>query len=95
MTKKTQRMRPPTAESSRQANEARRHREVLGRLDSLRFNTRLLAVATLAAASMPPKMTGDAERRIALMKLYLDEAEAALRAYLQGDVDDDDDDETS
>ena len=42
MTKKTQRMRPPTAESSRQADEYRRHREVIEQLDRIDHSTHIL-----------------------------------------------------
>ena len=81
MTKKTQRMRPPTAESSRQADEYRRHREVIERLDRIDYSTRFLAVAALAAASMPQRMPMRADERIAVMKRCMTEAWAALEQY--------------
>ena len=78
---KTKRMRPPTAESSRQADEYRRHRETIERLDRIDHSTHILTVATLAAAAMPQTMPQRADDRIEVMKRCMTEAWAALEQY--------------
>ena len=85
---KTQRMRPPSSDIARQADEERRHNnnmtiltEIREELDRIAYNTHMNAVATMAAGLMPTKIPMRREDRIELAKRCLTEAWAALESY--------------
>ena len=79
---KTKRMRPPSEEARRQADEQRRHNELMKRLDQLKAAVHENSVMIVAAAimsDMPPGMKPKA--RADLMRRTLIEAWVVMNDF--------------
>ena len=92
MTKKTQRMRPPSGESARMADEARRHRETIEMMKRLELAIARNSLATITAAAMAKARGGIIRRddRVENLELIIQEALDAMGfgPIPRGDVDD-------